>query len=180
MAELTDIELVEKCIGGDDSAFEQLVKRYQLPMYRTALGIVDKPGQAKDVTQKGFIKAWQKIETFNPEYRFFSWLYRIIVNEALNHIRGDNKVVNLSSSTVTNGETPHKKVVKTEEKIHVEEAINKLKPHYKVVIHLRHFEELSYKEIAKILDIKAKTVKSRLYTARSNLRAILLQVSNSF
>lgn len=174
MDDLTDIELVEECLEADDSAFEELVKRYQLPMYRTALGIVDKPDQAKDVTQKGFIKAWQKLESFDPEYRFFSWLYRIIVNEALNHIRGENNLVNLSSA-VSNGKTPHKKVVQTEDKVQVQEAINKLKPNYKVVIHLRHFEELSYKEIANVLDIEAKTVKSRLYTARSNLRAILQQ-----
>lgn len=169
MEDRTDIQLVERCIEGDDTAFEQLVKRYQLPMYRTALGIVGGQDQAKDVTQKGFIKAWENIDSFNPDYRFFSWLYRIIVNEALNHSRGSDDVVTLSS-TVSSETTPHQQVVKTEEKMQVKKAIKQLKPHYRAVIHLRHFEELSYKEIAKVLDIKAKTVKSRLYTARSNLR----------
>lgn len=174
MEDQTDIQLVKQCMDGDDTAFEQLVKRYQLPMYRTALGIVDRPAQAKDVTQNSFVKAWQNINSFNTNYRFFSWLYRIVVNEALNHIRDSNKITKLSS-TVTNETTPHKQVVKTEEKHQVKKAIKKLKPHYKVVIQLRHFEELSYKDIASVLDIKVKTVKSRLYTARKNLRNIISQ-----
>lgn len=172
MDDLSDIELVELCLEGDDTAFEQLVNRYQLPMYRTALGIVNGPDEAKDVTQKGFIKAWKNMDSFDPEYRFFSWLYRIIVNQALNHIRGTDKVTTLSS-TISNETTPHQKVVKAEDKNHVKEAIDQLKPHYRVVIHLRHYEGLSYKEIAQILDIKNQTVKSRLYTARSNLRELI-------
>lgn len=174
MDDQRDIQLVERCKKGDDTAFEQLVERYQLPMYRTAKGVVGDPDQAKDVTQNGFLKAWKNIDSFNPDYRFFSWLYKIIVNEALNHTRGSNKVVTLSS-TVSDNTTPHQQVVKTEEKIQVQKAIQQLKPHYRVVIHLRHFEELSYKEIADIVGIKEKTVKSRLYTARSNLREIISQ-----
>jgi RNA polymerase sigma-70 factor (ECF subfamily) len=172
MGEQTDIQLVEKCLKGDDSAFEKLVERYQLPMYRTAAGIVDSPDQAKDVTQNGFIKAWKKLDSFNSDYRFFSWLYRIIINEALNHCRGNDKTVTLSS-VVTNETTPHQKVVTAEETSQVKKAIQQLKPHYRTVIHLRHFEELSYKDIASVLDIEPKTVKSRLYTARSNLREII-------
>lgn len=175
MKDQTDIQLVEKYLNGNEDAFELLVQRYQLPMYRTALGIVDRPAQAKDVTQKGFVKAWQNLDSFNTDYRFFSWLYRIVVNEALNHIRGSNKSVELSS-TITNETTPHTRVVETEEKHQIKKAIEKLKPHYKVVIHLRHFEELSYKDIAEVLDIKVKTVKSRLYTARRNLHGILSQM----
>jgi len=168
----TDIELVERCLEGDNRAFEQLVDRYHLPMYRTALGITGNPDRAKDVTQNAFVKAWKNIDSYNPDYRFFSWLYRIIINESLNHVRDDKNHVHLSTP-IADQENPYSQLVKMEEKLKVKKAIQCLQPDYRVVIHLRHFEELSYRDIAEILDIEVKTVKSRLYTARSRLREIL-------
>lgn len=168
----TDIELVEMCAEGDNRAFEQLVDRYHLPMYRTALGITGNPDLAKDVTQNGFLKAWKNIDSFNTDYRFFSWLYRIIINESLNQVRDDKNHVHLDYP-VADRENPYSQLVKMEEKLKIKKAIQCLSADYRVVIHLRHFEELSYRDIAEILDIKVKTVKSRLYTARSRLREIL-------
>ena len=172
MGDRTDKELIEQCLEGDSSVFEVLVKRYQLQMFRTALGIVGNPDRARDVTQNGFIKAWEKLDSFDPRYPFVGWLYRIIVNESLNAVRDSSKLVSLSRS-IADENTPYSQMVKTEEQLKVKKAIQQLKPDYRVVVLLRHFEELSYGEIADVLEIEEKTVKSRLYTARNQLRAFI-------
>ncbi len=172
MADLSDQELVTMTLNGDNSAFDQLVMRYQLAMYRTALSIVQDADIAKDVTQNGFIKSWEKLHTYNVNYRFYSWLYRIIINESLNHNRGSKKM-ELLSSKHNHPETPHTKLEQKEGNQKLYASIEMLTSDQKIVIHLRHFEDLSYREIADILEIDEKTVKSRLYSARMKLREIL-------
>ncbi|WP_234571808.1 RNA polymerase sigma factor [Rhodohalobacter sp. 614A] len=172
MVRASDNELVEQCLQGDNGAFNELVERYQLTMYRTALSIVKNPEVAKDVTQDGFIKSWEKLGTFDPEYKFYSWLYRIIVNEALNKVR-QNQTFESISNQKTAGTTPFKQLVQKEENRQLYEAIESLSPEFSAVIFLRHFEELSYRDIAEVLEIEEKTVKSRLYGGRMKLRESL-------
>jgi RNA polymerase sigma-70 factor, ECF subfamily len=169
MADRSDHELVKQCLDGDNKAFEILVQRYEMQMYRTAFGIVNDGNLAKDVTQAGFIKSWEKLQTFNPEYKFYSWLYRIIVNEALNRSRNKKKYEALSLYQ-PDSDTPYTQLLQKEENRMLSESINSLPADYRVVIQLRHFEELSYKEIADTLEIEVSTVKSRLYSARMMLR----------
>ncbi|MBO6585927.1 MAG: sigma-70 family RNA polymerase sigma factor [Gracilimonas sp.] len=173
MADVGDYDLIKRCLNGDNSAFDLLVKRYERQMYRTAWGIVKNSDTAKDITQTGFLKCWKKLHTYNPDFKFYSWLYRIMVNESLNHLR--NKKTHSSLSLYhSSGENPYLKLLKKEENRILAKCIGELPTDYRVVIQLRHFEELSYKEIAGILDIEPKTVKSRLYTARIQLREKLL------
>ena len=172
MREISDRDLVAKCLNGDNTAFDQLVLRYQLPMYRTALQIVQDESLARDITQNGFIKSWEKLHTYNSKYRFYSWLYKIIINESLNKKRSLRKMDYLEMIE-TSDETPYAQMVQNEEKEKLHKAISLLTEEQKIVIHLRHFEELSYQEISDVLDIEMKTVKSRLYSARMKLREIL-------
>ena len=172
MREISDRDLVAKCLNGDNTAFDQLVLRYQLPMYRTALQIVQDESLARDITQNGFIKSWEKLHTYNSKYRFYSWLYKIIINESLNKKRSVRKMDSLTTAEKSD-ETPYAQMVKNEEKEKLHKAISLLTEEQKIVIHLRHFEELSYQEISDVLDIEIKTVKSRLYSARMKLREIL-------
>lgn len=172
MAGASDKELVKQCLQGNNSAFDELVDRYQLTMYRTALSIVKDTETAKDVTQNGFIKSWEKLDSYNSDYKFYSWLYRIIMNEALNKVRSEKSTENISS-TETDGDTPFHKVIRKEENRQLYEAIEALDEKFSSVIYLRHFEELSYKDIAEVLDIDEKKVKSRLYGARMKLRESL-------
>lgn len=169
MQETSDNELVEQCLQGNNRAYKILVERYQLPMYRTALSIVRNTELAKDVTQNGFIKSWEKLHSFNPDYKFYSWLYRIIVNEALNKVRNSKNFERISTNS-TDGKTPFTTIIKKEESKRLIEAIDALPEEFSSVIYLRHFEELSYKTISGILDIDEKKVKSRLYGARMKLR----------
>lgn len=173
MVDLDDYKLVKLCLAGDNNAFDVLIKRYEFQMYRTALGIVKNPDTAKDITQIGFFKCWKKLNTYNPDYKFYSWLYRIIVNEALRHQR-DSKNHSKLSLYHSDGNNPYLKLLKKEELKSLGKAIGALPTDYRLVIQLRHFEELSYKEIAEVLQIEPKTVKSRLYTARIQLRDNLL------
>ena len=83
MSEAEDRELVEKCCDGDRAAFTELVDRYQKTVFNTALRIVGDPEEAEDVAQSAFLKAYEKLDSYKPQYRFFSWIYRITVNESL-------------------------------------------------------------------------------------------------
>ena len=172
MTGASDKELVEKCLDGNNRAFDELVDRYQLTMYRTALSIVKNQEVAKDVTQNGFIKSWEKLHTYDPAYKFYSWLYRIIINEALNKVR-DEKITERISSNQKGDKTPFQKIIRKEENRKLYEAIEALDGKFRSVIYLRHFEELSYQEIADVLGIHEKKVKSRLYGARMKLRESL-------
>lgn len=173
MTGASDKELVDLCLRGNNKAFDELVDRYEMTMYRTALSIVKDPAVAKDVTQNGFVKSWEKLDTYDPKYKFFSWLYRIISNEALNKVRGDNKTVSLLPNH-SDGETPFIKIIRKEKNRQLYKAINSLDRKFSSVIYLRHFDELSYAEIAETLEIDEKKVKSRLYGARMKLRERLL------
>ena len=172
MAGASDKELIEKCLQGNNRAFDELVDRYQLTMYRTALSVIKDPEVAKDVTQNGFIKAWEKLEKYDPEYKFYSWLYRIIINEALNKVRSEKNTERISPNE-KGDKTPFQKIIRKEENQQLYEAIEALDKKFSSVIYLRHFEELSYKEIANVLDIDEKRVKSRLYGARIKFRKSL-------
>jgi RNA polymerase sigma-70 factor (ECF subfamily) len=174
MTEAEDNRLIEMSLRGDNSAFDVLVKRYELKMYRTALGIVKNKDAAKDVTQAGFIKCWRKLDSYNKAFKFYSWLYRIIVNEALNHIR-DKKSHTTLRLHHSDGSNPYLMMLQKEESKLLAKAIGALSTDYRLVIQLRHFEELSYRDIADVLSIEEKTVKSRLYTARMQLRDALLE-----
>ncbi len=174
MAELSDQVLVVQCLNGDSGAFDQLVLRYQLPMYRTALGIVKDADAARDITQNGLVKSWEKLGTYNSSHRFYSWLYRIIINESLNHIRNVRRM-ELVSSTQEDDQTPYQIMVDKEEHQKLYDAIAQLNEDQRIVLHLRHFEELSYQEIAEVLQIDEKRVKSRLFSARMKLRELLVE-----
>jgi RNA polymerase sigma-70 factor, ECF subfamily len=164
--------LVNKCLQGETDAFDELVNHHQFAMYNTVLRIVGDVDDASDVTQAAFIKAWENLHNYKPEYRFFSWLYRIMVNEALNMVR--SKRVHYELKLVNEQAEPaDRELLMSEQNSDLGRAMDQLTPEYRAVIVMRHFEDLSYREMADILDIDEKTVKSRLYSARIKLREIL-------
>jgi RNA polymerase sigma-70 factor, ECF subfamily len=174
MGDVSDSDLVVQCLNGDSGAFDQLVLRYQLPMYRTALGIVGDPDAARDITQNGLVKSWEKLDTYDSSHRFYSWLYRIIINESLNHIRSLRRMEPVPS-TRQDDQTPFQIMVDKEEHKRLHDAIARLHEDQRIVLHLRHFEELSYQEIAEVLQIEEIKVKSRLFSARLKLRELLVE-----
>jgi RNA polymerase sigma-70 factor (ECF subfamily) len=127
---------------------------------------------AADCTQTAFIKAYQKLGSFDPSFRFYSWIFRILLNECLN-ARRDRKPHDPIDADVAGGTSPEEDLEAAERRHRVQQALNELPTDYRQVIVLRHFGELSYDDIADVLKIETKTVKSRLYTARQRLTELL-------
>ena len=168
-----DLAVVERCRKGDRAAFGELVVRYQRPVYNAALWIVRKPEDAGDVAQTVFLKAVEQIDDYDPRYRFFSWIYRIAVNESLNLLRRNGHEEALDEDVEIPDDAvmdPERQVDAKERAEEVRRALQQVSTTDRTVLMLRHFGELSYDEIGHVLDIDAKTVKSRLFDARHRLR----------
>ena len=123
--------------------------------------------------QTAFIKAYQGLASFKPEHRFFSWMYRIVMNECLNLIRDRRPEEELSPALAVAG-SPFETTASHERRAQVQAAILQLSPDYRAVVVLRHFAGLSYDEMAAALGVPSKTIKSRLHTARQRLGERLL------
>jgi len=175
MSEQVDEELVRQSQEGNREAFGRLVEKYQKTVFNIALRMLHDVADAEDVSQVAFVRAFQKLNTFNPKYKFFSWLYRITVNEALNSLK--QKKQHEAYDDESPGEPAEREAVE-EEKEEIErklqDGLMELKVDHRAVVILKHLQGLSYAEIAQILEIPEKTVKSRLFTARAILRNILL------
>ncbi|HVE49223.1 MAG TPA: sigma-70 family RNA polymerase sigma factor [Casimicrobiaceae bacterium] len=171
-----ETELVERCQHGDRDAFSRLVVRYQRPIYNAALWILRKPEDASDVAQSVFLKVAERLDEYDPRYRFFSWIYRIAVNESLNVLRrkGHEEALDEEVEIADEGSgDPERKLSDKERAERVRRALMESSTSDRTVLMLRHFGELSYEEIGAVLDLDEKTVKSRLFDARGRLRTRL-------
>ncbi len=175
MKDSEDTLLVRQCLNGERRAFEAVVEKYQKPLFNITYRLLDSFDDAEDVTQAAFIKAFEKLHTYSSRYKLFSWLYRIAINESLNFLNAKKHNQVLDERIVSGDESPEKKYVERELEKNLQDAIAKLSTEYRTVIILRHFQELSYEEISEVLEIPVKTVKSRLFTSRQQLKEILIR-----
>ncbi len=173
--EPSDKELVERCLQGSERAFETLVDRYQKVVFNVAYRMLNDYDAAEDITQSVFIKGFEKMRSFNPKYKFFSWLYRIAVNETLNYINQRKHLEELGPNMVSPRKSPERAYQEAELSRNVQTALMELEPKYRMVLVLRHFRECSYKEMSAALEIPEKKVKSRLFMARQLLRLVLVE-----
>jgi len=167
--------LVEACLRGERRAFDELVDRYEGPLFNAAFRITGSVEDAMDATQAAFVNAYEKLHTFDPTYRFFSWIYRIVVNQALNVVGRRRTETELDSDTPTETSNPEVAFGEAEVTGFLRQALLELAPKYRMVVILKHLEGCSYREIGELLDIPEKTVKSRLFTARQRMRVILTE-----
>ena len=167
-----DLALVARCRAGETAAFEGLVTRYQRVLFTVAVRMLGDADAANDAAQNAFVKAYQKLGTFDPTRRFFSWIYRILVNECLNARREHHPDQPLTEDLPSVG-TPAELFEIAERRARVQSAILALPMEYREVIVLRHYTGLSYEEIAETLHLPARTVKSRLHTAKERLAVML-------
>jgi RNA polymerase sigma-70 factor (ECF subfamily) len=170
-----DAMLIEACLRGDRHAFDKLVDRYEGPLFSAAYRITGSVEDAMDATQSAFVNAYEKLHTFDPTYRFFSWIYRIAVNQSLNLVGSRKEQTELVEDTATEGPGPAEIFDSNEARGQIKRALLELEPNYRTVIVLKHLEGFSYREIGELLDIPEKTVKSRLFSARQRLRTILTE-----
>ena len=171
-----DQELVERCRKGDWSAFTELVVKYQRPIYNAAFWMLRKPEDAKDITQTVFLKVAERLDEYDPKFKFFSWIYRIAVNESLNMLRrnGREEAIDDEVELPSRGnDDPEQHANDAEVSRRIEAALMRMSTNDRMVLSLRHFSECSYQEIAEILNLDEKTVKSRLFEARQRLRDLL-------
>ncbi|HEY4611627.1 MAG TPA: sigma-70 family RNA polymerase sigma factor [Bacteroidota bacterium] len=170
-----DLTIVQQTLSGDSAAFERLVEKYQRLVFNLALNMSRNYDDAADITQSVFLKVYEKLGSFNPKYKFFSWLYRIAVNESLNLVQKQGRTEELDEEIATDQHAPDSSAESGDVTQGVQDALLELDLNYRVVIVLKHFQDLSYDEISLILDIPEKLVKSRLFTARTMLRKICTQ-----
>ena len=170
----TDAHLAIQFQNGDRKAFTMLVARYEKPIFNTAYRMVKNAEDAADITQIAFIKAFERIDTFNPSYKFFNWLYKIAVNETLNLINRRKRRRDFEYDPPARIPSPEDDLELNEMGHYLQKALDAMTYDQRIVIVLKHLLLLPYSEIAEILNIPEKTVKSRLFSARHVLRKELI------
>jgi RNA polymerase sigma-70 factor (ECF subfamily) len=170
-----DKSLMERCLKGDRQAFETLLVRYEKLVYNAAYRMLHNPEDARDVTQTVFLKVYEHLDQYDPSRRFFSWVYRITLNESINWLKKSRREVVLEHDTVDHGSGPAQQAGEAQIGKGMLAALMMIKPEYRAVVVLKHVLGCSYVEISEILDIPEKKVKSRLYTARQLLKERLTQ-----
>lgn len=175
MGEDQDVSLISSCRRGDRDALSVLVSRYEKPVFNAAYRMLGNRAEASDVTQSVFLKVFEHLDEYESKFRFFSWVYRIAINESLDQLQlrqrleadGDKFIDELAVSTAA---TPEDLVDTSHLHDLVQAVLMELQEDYRAVIVLRHFAECSYEQMAEVLHVPEKTIKSRLYSARQAMK----------
>jgi RNA polymerase sigma-70 factor (ECF subfamily) len=173
MTEQSDEDLVRQCRGGEIKSFDVLVERHQRTIFNLALRMVRDSDDAADIAQSVFVKAYENLAKFDPQFRFFSWLYRIAVNESLNALEQKKRFEGLEGNDLAADIADEKDDEAVRDEKRIQDGLMTLNVDQRAVIVLKHMQGLSYREIAQVLDLSEKTVKSRLFSARQLLKDIL-------
>lgn len=187
--DLDDRELVQSARAGDRDAFRTLFERYHRRAYALALGVVRNPEDALDIVQDGFIKAHKYLDKFEGNSSFYTWLYRIVMNLAIDHIRKHRRVkpVELDEAKLEDGGddsliprilggNPGRSLMDKEIRARIDLALSELSENHRAVLVMRELEGLSYEEMAQAMDCSKGTIMSRLFHARRNMQKRLLDL----
>ncbi len=169
-ARMTDNELVERARTGDARSYEELVRRYERLVGRVLYSYAGRDAAVEDLVQETFLRAYDRLSTFNPEYRFKTWLLAIANNLGIDTLRRRRDVVEFNPEVhgrVVRG--PEAVATEAERAKSVREAVMTLPETYSVPLVLRYAEGLTYAEIAEVLGITVSALKSRLFRARNML-----------
>jgi len=183
-----DYDLVRAALGGSERAFRTLVERYQRAVLSLVTRILLNREDAEDVAQEAFVKAFTKLDTFDPAYKFSNWLFKIAHNTALDALRKrGTSPASIDPGGGTEDEwvwtqiadprapAPDEAAAMAEFRADVERALGRLRPEFRAVIVLRHLEGRAYEDIAEILSLPLGTVKTFLFRARRELAGLLEQ-----
>ena len=173
MNSTNDRELIDNCMNGDRQAIEGLLFKYEKPVYNAAYRMLNSPDDARDVTQTVFLKVIENLHSYDPRYKFFSWIYRIALDESINCLKKQNRLDALDREPVSDTNGPEEQTGSDQMSEGMQTALMTIKAEYRTVIVLKHFVDCSYEEISQILDVPEKKVKSRLYTGRQLLKEAL-------
>jgi RNA polymerase sigma-70 factor (ECF subfamily) len=162
--------LIRAVINGDRQAFEALVHEYQKPIYNIVYRMLHDTEEARDVTQTVFLKTFENLHRYDQDRKFFSWICRIAINEAINQQASHKPESELDDSVVSRELNPGDAAQNDELHQGLEAALMRLGSDYRSVVVLKHIVGMSYHEIAESLEVSEKTVKSRLFSARQKMR----------
>ncbi|MEY1661423.1 RNA polymerase sigma factor RpoE [Isoalcanivorax beigongshangi] len=182
---MSDEELVKRCQKGDQRAFDLLVRKYQHRIFALISRYVRDQDEVQDIAQEAFLKAWRALPRFRGDSAFYTWLYRIAVNTAKNHLVAQGR--RPPGSDVDAGEaeqfvgadglhefgTPESLALSEELEQAIHGAINALPQELKTAVTLREFEGLSYEDIAAVMDCPVGTVRSRIFRAREAIDQVV-------
>ena len=189
---LQDDKLVKSAVKGDQEAFKKLVNKYQKPLYFHVLKMVKEHEQVEDLIQEAFVKAFDNLATYNTDYAFSTWLYRITTNHTIDYLRKKKlKTTSIHDPVKTKeGEMQielgdkqaetDRDIIRSQRQKIIRHAINNIPEKYRIVIQLRHIEELSYQEISEQLDLPLGTVKAHIFRAREMLYKALKDKRGQF
>ncbi len=186
-AALEDHRLISGLQAGEESAYERLIQRFQAPVYNLAWRLLADPADASDVVQEVFLKIFRNVGSFRGDSTLRTWVYRIAVNESHNrrrwlfrHRRGETGIDDAFDDNDTrekplmdSGETPFDFTMNREAQLLLEEGLAAINPVFRAALVLREIEDMSYDEIAEILEVSIGTVKSRIMRGREALRRYL-------
>ena len=182
-----DYSLVQQAIHhGDQKAYAELLNNYRDSLYFMLLKMTNNPVDAEDLTIEAFGKAFKNLNQYTAEFAFSTWLFRIAANNCIDYLRKRNRIQFTSGINNSGEETdgdptnfpspnpgPEEMIIAKQKIKMMHEVVEKLKPHYRMLIEMRYFSELSYEEIASELDLPLGTVKAKLFRARDFLYNIL-------
>ena len=185
-----DTELVRKAAAGDSDAFEQLVLSYEKPIYNLCLRMCGNAEDAMDLTQETFLKAWRSLGSFRADAAFSTWLYRLCSNLCIDHLRREQKRKVLPLHVEDNdgderpldvpdpAAGPEERLSAQEDRQQVADALQSLEPEYREALTLRVLHDLSYADIAAVLQVREGRVKSRIARAREKMREEMKKLGN--
>lgn len=177
-----DTDILRRCLAGDEKAYRELIERYQRQVYSVALRMLRRAEDAEDVSQETFIRVFRSIDRYDPTRPFAAWLFTITSRLCIDHIRRRRvRPISLfqrdpesqeerTIEVVDPGLRPDEETSRIEEERNAQELIDSLPPHYRIVVMLRHQQDLSYDEIAEALKLPLGTVKARIHRARALLK----------
>jgi RNA polymerase sigma-70 factor (ECF subfamily) len=170
-----DLELIHRSQAGDTEAFGELVTKHRAKILAMIYGMVRDENDAWDLAQEGFLKAWRSIHKFEGRSSFYTWLYSLTVNLAIDSLRRKGRCVEveLDDAIPSSLPSPRANYQRTEIRQHINAALARLTPEHRAVIVLKEIEDLQYQEIAEILNLSIGTVMSRLFYGRKKLQSIL-------
>ncbi|HXO21330.1 MAG TPA: sigma-70 family RNA polymerase sigma factor [Thermoanaerobaculia bacterium] len=178
---MTDAELVTKALAGSQRAFRELLARFERPVYGLIVRMVREPAVAEELAQDVFVKAFRSLETYDPQRKLSSWLFKIAHNATVDHLRrGAVDTVPLQSGGDDGGdlaavladgaaESPEAAAERHEMARALERAIARLRPEYREAVVLRYQEGLSYEEISDAMELPIGTIKTNLHRARKEM-----------
>ncbi len=182
-----DLKTIQRCKRGEEAAFAELLGRYRNAIYGLCFRMTRRAEDARDLAQEVFIKVFSLLDRYDESYAFSSWIFRIATNHCIDHLRRNRlRFLSLDGQTDADGDEiefqlpdkgpqPDQVLERSEAMVRLEEVVDDLPPHYRAIILLRHDQDLSYEEIAVVLDLPLGTVKARIHRARNMIQKFLAE-----